>query len=134
MFHNTTRRRGYVAARLALGAAVLTGAAFASSDLWAVSKTAQGKSASAAVAGAGSAWKTHAYSKTSEFSERLTLLEFSDKNDPACESTTKLLNEMRRKNYPIQRVFRTLVRESAGKVEVFFGRPLPVGYLRSNVW
>ena len=34
------------------------------------------------------------------------LLEFSEKNNPACEPTTKLINEMRRKNYPIQRVER----------------------------
>ena len=52
------------------------------------------------------AWQTQAYSKTSEFAQRLMLLEFSEKNNPSCEPTTKLLNEMRRKNYPIQRVER----------------------------
>ncbi|MBQ9812630.1 MAG: hypothetical protein IJM54_04880 [Thermoguttaceae bacterium] len=41
---------------------------------------------------------------TSEFSERLTLLEFADRNDSKCEQTVGLINEMRRKNYPIQRV------------------------------
>ena len=54
----------------------------------------------------GAAWQTQAYSKTSEFAQRLMLLEFSEKNNPDCEPTTKLLNEMRRKNYPIQRVER----------------------------
>ena len=52
------------------------------------------------------AWRTQAYSKTSEFAQRLMLLEFSEKNNPACEPTTKVTNEMRRKNYPIQRVER----------------------------
>ncbi len=41
---------------------------------------------------------------TSEFSERLMLLEFADRNDPKCAQTVGLVNEMRRKNYPIQRV------------------------------
>ena len=104
MFHKITRRRLAGAARLAFGAVVLTAPVFAASQLWAASKTG---SAVSAAQRETSAWKTHAYSKTSEFSERLTLLEFSDKNDPACESTTKLLNEMRRKNYPIQRVEKT---------------------------
>ena len=52
------------------------------------------------------AWRTQAYSKASEFAQRLMLLEFSEKNNPACESTTKLVDEMRRKSYPIQRVER----------------------------
>lgn len=52
------------------------------------------------------AWQTQAYSKTSEFAQRLLLLEFSEKNNPACAPTTKLVDEMRRKNYPIQRVER----------------------------
>ena len=52
------------------------------------------------------AWQTQAYSKTSEFAQRLMLLEFSEKNNPACAPTTKLVDEMRRKNYPIQRVER----------------------------
>ena len=43
-------------------------------------------------------------STTSEFSERLTLLEFADRNDLKCAQTVGLINEMRRKNYPIQRV------------------------------
>jgi len=62
------------------------------------------------------AWKTNAYSKTSEFSQRLALLEFSDKDAPSCAPTTRLLNEMRRKNYPIQRV------ERAGGGDVLFER------------
>ena len=53
------------------------------------------------------AWRTQAYSKASEFAQRLMLLEFSEKNNPACESTTKLVDEMRRKSYPIQRVERS---------------------------
>ncbi|MDO5309484.1 MAG: hypothetical protein Q4G03_08330 [Planctomycetia bacterium] len=42
----------------------------------------------------------------SEFAERLLLLEFSDKHDAKCVASDNLLNLMRRKNYPIQRVER----------------------------
>ena len=44
------------------------------------------------------------YSKTSEFAQRLQLVEFSDKRDSKCAELTPLLAEMRKKNYPIQRV------------------------------
>ena len=46
------------------------------------------------------------YSRTSEFAQRLQLLEFSDKSDAKCGELTRLLAEMRNKNYPIQRVER----------------------------
>ncbi len=56
---------------------------------------------------AESSWRTHAYSQTSEFALRLTLLEFTDKNDLNCAATTALTDKMRLKNYPIQRVERS---------------------------
>lgn len=56
---------------------------------------------------AESSWRTHAYSQTSEFALRLTLLEFTDKNDPKCVATSVLTDKMRLKNYPIQRVERS---------------------------
>ena len=57
-------------------------------------------------------WRTHAYSQTSEFALRLTLLEFTDKNDPKCAPTSALTDKMRLKNYPIQRVERSPNAES----------------------
>ncbi|MGN0911492.1 MAG: hypothetical protein ACI4NV_08790 [Thermoguttaceae bacterium] len=56
---------------------------------------------------AESSWRTHAYSQTSEFALRLTLLEFTDKDDPKCVATSVLTDKMRLKNYPIQRVERS---------------------------
>lgn len=56
---------------------------------------------------AESSWRTHAYSQTSEFALRLTLLEFTDTNDPKCVATSVLTDKMRLKNYPIQRVERS---------------------------
>ena len=44
------------------------------------------------------------YSKTSEFAQRLQLLEFADRNNPKSKKLDRLLNDMRQKNYPIQRV------------------------------
>ncbi len=44
--------------------------------------------------------------KVSEFAERLLLLEFADRRDSKCAATVPLINEMIRKNYPIQRVDR----------------------------
>ncbi|MBS7336531.1 MAG: hypothetical protein KIG81_01570 [Thermoguttaceae bacterium] len=57
-------------------------------------------------------WRTHAYSQTSEFALRLTLLEFTDKNDPKCAPTSALTDKMRLKNTPIQRVERAPNAES----------------------
>ncbi len=44
------------------------------------------------------------YSKTSEFAQRLQLLEFADPNNQNSKKLDRLINDMRQKNYPIQRV------------------------------
>ena len=108
MFRNLYRRIAAGVGRTMLIVAVLGLAGTATIALGASKKATTPKTAPRAVSTTKdeSAWKTQAYSKTSEFAQRLTLLEFSEKNNPACEPTTKLLNEMRRKNYPIQRVER----------------------------
>ena len=104
MFRIFNSRIATGAGRLAL-LAVLLGLAGTATIARGASKKAPTKENAPAVKNER-AWHTQAYSKTSEFAQRLMLLEFSDKDNPACEPTTKLVDEMRRKNYPIQRVER----------------------------
>lgn len=99
MFRNNNRRVATVAAALIVAAFGLLGTSWGASGSAAPDRGARTVDPAA--------WRTRAYSKTSEFAQRLALLEFSEKDNPACEPTTKLLDEMRRKNYPIQRVERS---------------------------